>query len=189
MPNPPTEIVRAHAEQGSFMVAGADDDCKVNTYSSQDGTAWNSTDAPPANWWTFVPGGLSSTLESGAGVVDLGCPVIAMSTVQVSKVLAGCEDGTILATNDRGGSWDAAGSVTGLVDLAFIDEAHGYALASTQECPSRVLATGDGGSTWTQMACLESWKPAAIAAIDSLIAVAADDTIWVSSDSGQTWDT
>lgn len=176
-----------HAQHGTYMVAGADNNCAINTYTSDDGSAWITQGSPPANWWTFVPGGQGSTLESGAGIVDLGCTVISLSTVQVSKVFAGCDNGTVLATNDRVISWNAIATLTGLVDLAFLDQEHAYALTSVGGCASNVLATNDGGISWAQVACLGQSQPSAIAAIDSMIAVATTDTIWTSPDNGKTW--
>lgn len=188
MPDPPAEIVRLEvAELGSYMVIGANAECQVDTYSSDDGATWTPSGSPPANWWYLPPGGLSTSLETGAGQVGVGCKVVSISVVQVSKAYAACEDGTIRATTDRGLSWTSLGAVQWLVAIAFVDAPNGYALAATADCPSAVLATEDGGATWTQISCIDGLKPQALDADGSDVVALVSDKLWRSADGGVSW--
>ncbi|GAB3307444.1 hypothetical protein GCM10027298_28560 [Epidermidibacterium keratini] len=186
MPNPPAEVLRVVANNGFAFMVGADAACEVVAYSNDDAGSWISGSAEPSNWWYLPPGGLGPNLESGAGPVYVDCTVVAISVLQVSNILVGCDDGRIRATANRGLTWTDPGSLPGLVDLAFTDPQTGFALAPTDDCAGAVLQTTDGGASWAQLACIDNAQPGALAVSGSQFAAVVGDKLW-RSDDGATW--
>ncbi len=102
----------------------------------------------------------------------------------------------LIATSDGGATWanqTLPDGIRALRDVAFVDSQHGWAAGAlagepNQTAPGVILATTDGGATWTRQATTarDLWT---LAVIDrQTIYAGGGYGLWATRDGGATWD-
>ena len=182
------EVLSTEAVSGQdLMVIGLDDRCRAGRYTSSDGGSSWSRKGGDGPTWHLGPDPEADSVTSPGGPRSTPCLPSALSTLDQSVVRLLCDDGQVLGSDDGGTSWVALGRLAGAVDIRFLSTGEGYALASQPDCPSAVMRTSDGGTTWEQLVCLPGRRPRAVAARGALVAAQVGRRTFVSTDGGQTW--
>ena len=101
-----------------------------------DGTVLKTTDGGLS--WRAQPSGTFTTL---LGVDSVGTDVL----------WAVGQRGTIVKSSDGGTSWQAqsSGVTADLSDVVAVSPSHAWALATREDGPATIIATRDGGATWS----------------------------------------
>ena len=113
-----------------------------------------------ANWDPVPPGALPAARGSEGGFAASGTCLVVHGDRTASIGTGAGDTARVLTTTDRGDSWSAvevpilSGTATsGITSLVFRDDAHGVAVGGdirdTVGYTQNVIATGDGGTTWS----------------------------------------
>lgn len=167
------------------LLLAADEACRTVGYESRDkGRSWKSVD--PTGRWHLDGWADAKRVYSPRGPMTTPCAPRAMSIVRNDIVRLLCPDGRILRSPDDR-SWTVIGQLEGAVALRFPIPEVGFSLARQRNCDAAVMRTTDSGTTWERIACLEGDRPRGISGQDGLYAAAVDDTVQVSDDRAETW--
>lgn len=182
-------VLRLSAASLSDMwVAGLNGDCNPTFFRSGDGgQSWEPTQGTQGAWHRVL--GDEPALHAPDGRVELPCTPVALASVNFDVAVAGCDNGDVVTTGNRGNEWNAVGSVSDVVDLAFAGPQRGFALSVGSDCTAVVSGTTDGGSSWEELSCIDgpgrARAMALLAGGDLLVQTA--DQIHRSSDGGASW--
>jgi hypothetical protein len=172
---------------GHATIVGLDQDCATATFTSDDDGATWSTASDGGAGWHVVAAPRKKLLVSPAGRRATPCAPEDIAPIDDRAARLLCRDGRVEGTGDGGDSWVLLGSLDGAVDLSFEGVGDGVALAKQDGCPAAVMTTADGGTTWTQAACLQGGRPRAIASSGETEVAQAGDVLQLSTDGGRTW--
>ena len=117
------------------------------------------TDDACASWWEIPRSALPVPLPGEAGFAASGTAIAVAGSEHVWIGTGGGSMARVLRSTDRGLTWTAettpmmAGPATGIFGVAFRDTLSGIAVGGNYQQPTgdapTVLATGDGGRSWT----------------------------------------
>ena len=197
LPDDAAVILRiASSDTDNAWVVAAGSDCsEATTYrTSNGGESWDDSSGSAGSWHKV--GDPAPEVHAPEGTVDVPCAengtVTGLSTLSQELAYALCSDGQILRSRDAGASWRERGKAVGAVDLDFVDETTGLVAAKgDSSCEGiAVMATSDGGENWEQSSCVETTatSPPDISAAGERAYLAVGDTVWYSTDAGETWD-
>lgn len=112
-----------------------------------------------ASWWEIPRSVLPVPLEGEAGFAASGTAIATAGSGHVWIGTGGGSMARVLRSADRGSTWTAestpmlAGAATGIFGIAFRDTLNGIAVGGNYQQPTgdapTVLATADGGRSWT----------------------------------------
>lgn len=187
LPAQEQQVLRVIAtSKSNLQYVGADEDCETALYQSVDGgTTWSK--GPADGSWHLAAGPPSTSIVSPEGETDAGCVPVGISVLSKTAAFVACADGGVRGTADGGETWNPAGAPQGIVNVSFLNQTNGYALAVAQECPAEVRRTSDGGKTWNPVGCIQGSVPQSVDAIGQRVVAVVDGTFHTSVDGGVTW--
>lgn len=182
------EVLRvAISEEDSLSVVGLDAACHVARWSSTNaGRSWSMSKGAGAAWF-LIDDPTQRAVSTPAGRHRTPCVPLAVSPVDATVARLLCDDGRVEGTSDAGASWVPLGRLDGAVSIDFATPGDGSALATQEGCRAAVLATSDGGTTWSQTACLQGAEPRAISRQDDEVVAVVGAHTSISADGGRTW--
>ena len=171
----------------TITVAGADAECAVHSYTTDDGGATWTQDPGPVEEWYVDP--KTGTVVSPTGATDSGCKsVVEFATVSATIAKAVCANGTIRGTSDGGSLWVDTGKLPEASAVRFTSGQTGYALVVEAQCRSRVYTTVDGGTVWTPLGCVVADQEIpALAGTKKGLVAGGSAGVHLSRDGGTTW--
>jgi len=170
---------------GVLAVIGADDDCAVRTYTSNDGgDSWATSSA--GEEWYPDPGG-RRVIHSPQGDAEAACDVRFLHPIDSTVARVTCRDGQLQGTADTGEDWMILGRLPGARAVVYESPGDGFALARADGCAAQSYATIDGGREWERTGCISAEGIQGIAFNDATMVAQVGDEIFQSTDDGQTW--
>jgi hypothetical protein len=192
----PTPIVRLGTEPSGdlFTIGGTRRSCSVR-YVVYPGDGTVTTAASPANVWFPTPENRDE-INGPGGAKDTPCSghAIGLASLDLSRALVMCDDGTAMSTGSSGKTWR---QIARIPDTLAITASGGrYWVAGTRAGCGGVtvqsLTEKSGSLVGGRIRCAAGLD---VAAGQVVLDVTGDDTIWlwsgsrvvVSTDDGQTW--
>jgi photosystem II stability/assembly factor-like uncharacterized protein len=196
LPDDAAVILRiASTDSDNAWVVAATADCaEVTTYrTSNGGESWDDSQGSAGSWHKAAED--APEVHAPEGTVDVPCAegetVTALSTLSQELAYVLCSDGEIVRSRDAGESWRSRGKADGALDLDFVDETTGLAVAKgdTSCAGVAVLRSADAGESWEQASCVETSSTSSpdVSAAGERAYLAVGDTVWYSEDSGDSW--
>ena len=201
VPSPASATLSLSSTGGDTLgIVGADDNCDVLLWASDDrGASWFEP-AAASDVFTRVPGD-PTTLATPSGDVKNPCPVrseapVALEQVTVTDATLLCVSGEVFTTSDGGAKWRSQVPVIGGQALAFDNPDYGWVLQrDSGNCPAyQLLSTQDGAASWQTGGCVGTEPPSDERELPSLAFVdgqrgMADlaGEVYITSDAGLTW--
>lgn len=182
-----TAILRVGAQRDGLWYVGTDSGCDPIEQDTDDGGATWTTGGTSGAWYLDADPD-ATTLQGPNAQSDVGCVPVALSGVSLHDAAVACADGTVRVTDDAGASWSTASTVPGVAGISFVSADSGVALAPRGACGAAVLRTSDGGSSWSQVRCLDGYQPLAIAAAGDAIRAQVGTVLYGSDDDGESWE-
>jgi hypothetical protein len=191
----PAPIVRLGAEPSGdlFTIGGTRRSCSVRYVAyAGDGTA--TTLASPANVWFPTPQNRDE-INGPGGTKDTPCNehAIGLASLNLSRALVICDDGTAMSTGDSGKTWRQVAQIPGTLAITAASGRY-WAARVHEDCDGvtvQSLTERRDGLTRGRTRC----APAADVSAGKVALDITGDSIWlwvgdkvaVSKDSGQTW--
>ncbi len=170
---------------GELSLVVADENCEVSALISEDaGQSWDSTDI--GQIWYRDPQS-TSHVYSGETRSDVGCPVIALSGINVQAARATCADGSVRSTDSTGRRWARVPVLRGASAIGFASATSGTALVKSADCGAAAFVTTNGGQSWQERGCAGDALAAALLDQGSLVYALVGDEVRVSGDGAKTW--
>lgn len=170
-----------------FVLWGADRDCTVRSYVTDDaGASWRQGNLPITAWWVDPKTGI---VFSPQGPANITCDGIStLNGFDADRAVATCLDRSVHISDD-GESWESAPDLDdSTTAVVFTSTRRGFSLREESDCSSRLYATVDGGETWSAGGCvLEDLAFPAMGATARMLIAGGSGPAWISKDGGDTW--
>lgn len=187
LPGLRTVVAAQVVSRRSLVIVGLNRRCRAAVYSSDDGGRTWARSVGDAGQWHLTADSGARSVVSPTGRQHVPCVPQSLSPLDPTAARVLCADGSVLGTEDGGGTWITLGRLPGAVDVRYTAPGAGVALAGVPKCPAAVMKTSDGGATWQKVTCLSGRRPRAIAAQGSLVAAQVGRHLFLSTDSGSRW--
>jgi len=182
------DVLRVSASGAdNILVIGADADCALTAYTSDDGGAtWRGSRRSDAFWHLSL--GAASTVHAPGGEVEPGCDVEALLPLTEAGARVLCTTDELRGTADAGAHWTSLGALEGATGVYYVDTGIAWAVGTSDECDAAVYRTHDGGAQWSPRACIDGdAAPQAVSVSVGVVTVQAGGDIQTSDDGGESW--
>ena len=184
------DVLRVSASgAGNLLVVGADADCSLIAYTSDDGGAsWHGSRRSGAFWHLSL--GSADAVHAPGGEVEPGCDVEVLLPLTEAGAPGCCAPPTSCAERRTpGATGRASAALEGATGVYYVDTGIAWAVGTSDECDAAVYRTGDGGAQWNQRACIDGDPPQAVSVSVGVVTVQAGGDIQTSDDGGESWST
>jgi hypothetical protein len=192
----PTPIVRLGAEPSGdlFTVGGTRRSCSVRYVAyADDGTV--TTSASPTNVWFPTPEDRDE-INGPAGIKDTPCNghAIGLASLDLSRALVMCDDGTAMSTGNSGKTWRQVARIPGTLSIT-AGRGRYWAAGVHEDCDGvtvQSLTEKSDGLTRGRTHCVSAADvmpgKVALDITGDSIWLWVGDMVAVSNDSGKTWE-
>lgn len=183
------DVLRVSASGAdNILVVGADADCTLMAYTSDDGgDSWHGSRHSDPYWHLSL--GSPDTVHAPGGEVEPGCDVEALLPLTEAGARVLCSTDELRGTADAGAEWASLGSLEGAVGVYYVDTGIAWAVGTSDECDAAVYRTSDGGAQWRERACLDGDPPQAVSVSVGVVTIQTGGEIQTSDDGGESWST